>query len=258
MPHAHVDGQPVFYARRGEGQVALLGIHGSGGDHTLWGLQLSAFPAYTVAALDLNGHGRSPARPGEALATYVEDVLAVLEALEVPVVLAGHSLGGAVALQAALARPRHLVGLALIDTGARLRVLPRLLQLIEEDFEGALDFLLGLLFHRAAPELVRRAREQMARNGQATLLRDFRACDRFDVMERLGEIVLPTLVCVGEHDQMTPLKYARFLQERLAKAELVVIPEAGHMPMLEQPETLNAALARFLEGFRRAAGPRPR
>ncbi len=248
MPTAHVGTQPVHFTRSGSGRPALVLIHGSGGDHTLWGWQLKGLKdACEVVPLDLNGHGRTPARAGDGLRTYTEDALAVLAAIDGQAVVAGHSLGGAVALNVALQKPSNLVGLGLVDTGAKLRVLPKLLQLIRDDFDGALDFLLGLLFHRSIPDTVGDARAQMARNGQAALLRDFETCDAFDVIERLGEISVPALVCVGSQDQMTPEKYASFLAETIPDAELVTIPDAGHMPMLEQPDALNDALRAFLK-----------
>jgi len=251
VPTAHVGTQPVHFIRGGRGRPALVLIHGSGGDHTLWGWQLKGLKGqFEVVPLDLNGHGRSLARARDGLESYTEDALAVLDAIDGPAVLAGHSLGGAVALNAALTKPDNLVGLGLIDTGAKLRVLPKLLELIRDDFDGALDFLLGLLFHRPLPDTVGEARAQMARNGQAALLRDFETCDAFDVMDRLAEIAVPALVCVGSEDQMTPLKYAQFLAERIPDAELVTIPDAGHVPMLEQPDVLNDALRAFLSRLR--------
>jgi pimeloyl-ACP methyl ester carboxylesterase len=78
------------------------------------------------------------------------------------------------------------------------------------------------------------------------LLGDFTACDRFDVMERLGEIEAPTLVVAGSADQLTAAKYARFLAKRIADARLVIIEGAGHMMMLERPIETAEAVQDFL------------
>lgn len=250
MPTISMGTQSVYYSVSGKGQVTVLFVHGSGADHSLWGLQLKELKdEFTVAAIDLNGHGQSAYRSGDGLNTYTEDVLAVLNDLARPTVVAGHSLGGALALNVALQRPQNLVGVALIDTGARLRVLPTLLQLLQDDFDGATDFLIGLLFHRPLPQVVQNARAQILNNGQRATVRDFQTCDRFNVSDRLGEIGVPASVIVGEQDQMTPLKYAQFLADGIAQSTLEIIPNAGHMPMVEQAETLNQCLRSFLKKF---------
>ncbi len=252
MPTVRVDDADVYYARAGEGPP-LLFVHGSGGDHTLWGHQLSALrDEFTVAALDLNGHGRSPRREGpDALQLYTQDALSVLDALTQGtgegVVLLGHSLGGAVALTVALQQPPNLRALGLIGTGAKLKVHPDILRLIDEDFEGAVDFILGWAFAPNPPsELYERAKGQMLRNGQDALRRDFHACNAFDVMDRLGEIAVPTLVTVGREDRLTPVKYSEYLQQHIPEAILEVIEGAGHMVMLEKPEALNDVIRRFM------------
>jgi pimeloyl-ACP methyl ester carboxylesterase len=81
--------------------------------------------------------------------------------------------------------------------------------------------------------------------GPGVLRGDFLACDRFDVMGRLGEVRLPTLVICGEEDQLTPPKYSQFLVDHIQGARLVTIPEAGHMVMLEKPQETTDTMAGF-------------
>ena len=76
---------------------------------------------------------------------------------------------------------------------------------------------------------------------------DLSACDKFDVMERVKEIALPSLVIVGADDIMTPVRYAEYLGRELQDAEVVVVPNSGHFVTLEQPEAVNEAVARFLD-----------
>jgi len=78
------------------------------------------------------------------------------------------------------------------------------------------------------------------------IFNDFKACDHFDIRSRLPEIRLPTLVLCGEEDQLTPVKHSRYLNENMRNSRLVLIPQAGHMVMAEQPGMLNNAIESFL------------
>jgi pimeloyl-ACP methyl ester carboxylesterase len=76
---------------------------------------------------------------------------------------------------------------------------------------------------------------------------DYLACDRFDVLERLGEIDCPTHVICGDEDQLTPPKFSNYLVEHIQGANFELISSAGHMVMLEQPERFAQALLAFLQ-----------
>ena len=65
-------------------------------------------------------------------------------------------------------------------------------------------------------------------------------------MKRIGEISLPTWIIVGEDDNLTPMKYARFLHEHISGSRLSVIPGAGHLVMMEKPKEFNELLGQFL------------
>jgi pimeloyl-ACP methyl ester carboxylesterase len=78
------------------------------------------------------------------------------------------------------------------------------------------------------------------------MLGDFRACDAFDVRERLGDISVPTLVIGGKDDRLTPPKFSEYLREHIPNARLLLVEEAGHMVMLEQPAVVTEAIADFL------------
>jgi len=219
-------------------------VHGAGGLGRLWQNQLLAFPG--AVAPDLPGH---PAGPGLSsvpdLAGWVLQFMAMT--VPAPCVLCGHSLGAAVALQAALDAPARLRGLILLGAGARLRVRPEFFELIRSSYPDAVEELLRWWFAPAAPpRIVRRARQALRAVAPAVVYDDFWAADHFDVMARLREILVPTLIICGEEDRMTPVKYARYLQEQIAGSRLVIVPGAGHMVMLERPRETNAAIAEFL------------
>lgn len=225
----------------------LILIHGAGLDGSVWQpVQESLESLYSVRAIDLNGRGENLLRQGNSLDIFTQDVLSILDELQSPAVVVGHSLGGAVAMNVALQQPEHLVGLGLISTGAKLSVLPTLLALMESDFDGAVDFLIGLLFHRSLPKVVQQTRNSMLDTGQSSTLRDFQACNSFDVREQLGQIKVPAWICVGEYDQMTPVKFSEYLAEHISNTTLDTLPDAGHMVMLEQAELFEQHLQQWL------------
>jgi pimeloyl-ACP methyl ester carboxylesterase len=97
------------------------------------------------------------------------------------------------------------------------------------------------------PDDIRRlGKQQLLQIGPPVLLDDYRACDAFDVRERLSEINAPVLIIAGEADQMTPLKHAVFLEQRLPHARLVTIPQTGHMVMIESAEIVARTVEEFV------------
>jgi pimeloyl-ACP methyl ester carboxylesterase len=242
----------AYRTRRGDAAgPGLLCVHGSGGSHAVWRGQFRLADATPVTALDLSGHGESDdveAAPGyETLSAYVDDVLAVADAVDARVV-AGNSLGGAVALAAVLDRDADVAGLVLAGTGARLAVLDDLLAWLDDDFERALDFLHepGRLFADPTENLVAASRETMAETGRVVTRRDFRTSHTFDVRDRLDEVTVPALAVVGTEDQLTPPRYHEYLAEHLPDCEYAEVGGAAHLAMLERPVAFNDAVRSLL------------
>ena len=222
-------------------------VHGSGHTGDSFKDQAAAFAG--SVALSLPGH---PA--GAALET-AEDMASWLASrisdAGTRAVVAGNSLGGAVALQWALDRPDQVAGIVLIGTGARLRVSPEIFEMLDTKWPTCVDTLVDWsLGPLASPDLRSRTRSWHLEVGAETTRKDYAACNRFDVMKRLPELQAPVLVVVGSRDQMTPVKYSNFLHEHIPHSVLAVVPDAGHLVMAEQPAQTNAALASFLERLR--------
>jgi pimeloyl-ACP methyl ester carboxylesterase len=251
MPYLTLDtGERLFFARKDNAATRdVLFVHGAGGTHRIWGHQLQELQNANVYALDLPGHGRSGGAGRDTIADYSQVVLGFLDAAEIErVILVGHSMGGAITLWTALTAPHRLRGIGLVGTGARLRVLPAILEGLQADFAKTVELISGYAYApNAPPDLVNDGRDELLANRPEVLHGDFLACDRFDVMERLGEIRQPAAVVVGAEDQMTPVKYARYLADHLPDAELTVIEGAGHMVMVEQPEAVTRALQRLVD-----------
>ena len=101
-------------------------------------------------------------------------------------------------------------------------------------------------WQRVSPEFAAELKADGLALGPRVFLNDFRACDGFDVMDRLCELSLPMLAIVGTEDVMTPKKYAEFMVEKMPNAELEVIQGGTHSVFAEKPEEVNAAIERFL------------
>jgi pimeloyl-ACP methyl ester carboxylesterase len=209
---------------------------------------LRRLPGATVYTLDLPGHGRSGGRGRDTVAGYAEVVVAFLDAVGIErAIVVGHSMGGAIAQTLALDSADRVAGLALVATGARLRVAPAILDGIRSDFEQAARLITRFAWSpETPPAMTERGRKTLLETDPDVVWGDFAACDRFDAMERLGEIKAPTLIVAGSADQLTPVKYARFLAERILEARCVIVEGAGHMVMLERPAEVTAAVESFI------------
>lgn len=227
---------------------SLLCVHGSGGGGGEFGqLGEGLAGVANTAAVDLPGHGDTPGPGMQSVEDYTQWVADLLAAGPVRPFLLGHSLGGAIALQMALTRPELISGLVLWGTGARLRVLPAILDGLAGDFVGAQPMLIDIAFAEDAPAgLKSEYARHFAGNEGKVVWGDYYSCDHFDVMDRLGEISLPTIAVAGQQDRLTPPKYAEFMAGRIAGAELAVIPGAGHMIHVEQPRLAARTLGRWL------------
>ena len=229
--------------------VAL--VHGAGGDHLSWPSQLRRLSGYRVYTPDLPGHGKSKGHGLQGIASYGKTLTAWIQGLELPkVFLAGHSMGGAIALWLALHYPELVRALILISTGASL---PVNLSLIEElatqvGFPTAVEKITSWSFSSQIERaLIDNFKRQLMKTRPSVLAGDFRACDRFDLRGQLEELQVPTLVLVGDEDKMTPERFAEGLAEGIPGAELVVISGAGHMLPLEQPDQVAQIVRGFLE-----------
>ncbi len=249
MPTIPIDGTKIYYELEGEG-VPLLLIHMSLCNLRQWAQQRVLGSQTKLLLVDLPGHGNSEQLEGEISIPRLANIIAQLvtklgfEAV-VPV---GHSLGGAIAIQLALDYQQLLKGLILIGTGAKLGVYPEILEGIQDHFEEGVELVVSQLgfAKEASPKLIELATTECLRCEPIIGHTDFVACNAFDERARIHEISVPTLVVVGDEDQLTPVKWAQYLADKIPKAELKVITHAGHMVMFEQPNELNREIQTFL------------
>ena len=245
--------------------LSIVFIHGAGGSRKSWSHLLhdiSRLGLHAIA-LELPGHGASPGQgtpPGQGsrkIGSYAETVEAFIEArgLARPV-LAGHSMGGAVALTCGLNIPARRGGVVLTWAGSRLRVMESILAGVLSNFEATAAEIVDFLFAPSAPAaLAEEGRRQLLECSPEVVHGDFSACDGFDERNRIGDIALPSLILCGDSDRLTPPTYSQFLAEKLPSAELRIIPDAGHMVMVEQPRRVGEEIRRFMDSlFSRKTG----
>ncbi len=135
MPVVSTPAGDIFYLGRGRGDTALICVHGAGGTHAHWGYQMRDLSdASLIYTIDLPGHGRSTPPGRTTVAEYGAALLDMIDVLGLErAALVGHSMGGAIALWAALQAPERVAGLGLVGTGGRLRVAPAILDGLSRD-----------------------------------------------------------------------------------------------------------------------------
>jgi pimeloyl-ACP methyl ester carboxylesterase len=266
MPTLTIDGRTLRYHDVGTGPHAWLLFHGFPFSSESFAPQLEQPPAgYRLIVPDLRGFGesaldgRSARTSRPSLDDYAHDGLQLLSVLGLSTALIGGvSMGGYVSLALTRLRPDVVGGLVLIDTQAsaddeagRQRREATALAL-EKDGMGALvEAMLPKLLTADAPERLREElRALMAcQNPLAAAFASRAMAGRSDSRDVLSRFAGPCLVVVGEHDVITPIDRARAMADLVQGASLKIIPNAGHLPNLEQPQAFGAALEAFAEGL---------
>jgi len=228
---------------------SVLFIHGAGGGQHTWSYQKAFFEKrFNPIIIELPGHGTSEGEGEEEIGRYAEHVYSFLKALALSkVFLVGHSMGGAITQTLALKQAEVLKGIILVGTGARLRVFPIILNMIRSDFAETVRKITQFAYSpNTRPEMIDRGVTDMMRCRPEILYGDLLACDRFDIMNEVEKITLPTLIICGDEDQLTPVKYSQFLLQRIKGSRLEILPGAGHMVMMESAEPFNEKIGAFV------------
>jgi len=225
--------------------MKLLFIPGSGGGREEWVHQTEYFTDSEAIALP----GHPEGEPCSSVDEYVGWLRGYIHQQRYQdVVLVGHSLGGAIAQLYGLKYGEEVKALVLIGTGARLRVLPAYLTALEEMVtdETAWRKFLEQRYSLVAPEIRRVIIEAKMPIGPAVMLNDFLCCDKFDIMDKVHTIKLPTLIICGSEDVLTPVKYAHYLAGKIEGASEVIIERGTHFVFQEKPKEVNQAIEEFL------------
>ena len=250
-------GLEVAYERVGEGPP-LIFVHGGAEDGRVWQPQLAALAdEFTVVAWDEPGAGRSSDVPaGFGLAEYAHCLAALIEAIALgPAHVVGLSWGGTVVQELYRHHPELVATLILVDTyagwkgslpeeevRARVEGVRQMLAAPDEEFDPTYP---GLFAGDPPAEFVALLEQIAADVRRESLRTEVLVMAEADQRDLLPRIAVPTLLIWGERDVRSPLSVARQFEQAIPDAKLVVIPEAGHLSNLEQPEQFNQAVRRF-------------
>jgi pimeloyl-ACP methyl ester carboxylesterase len=257
-----VEGYPAYAYTGGRafdpGLPAIVFIHGAAFDHSVWQWQSRYFAhhGFSVLAVDLPGHGRSPGAPRATIEDWSRWIASFIESasLERPA-LVGHSMGSLIALETALRHRERISKLALVGTATPMPVGDAFLAAARDDSPEAFD-MEAVWGHSRQSQLAQSpvpgmnllgaSRRLNGRSRPGALAAALDACNRYRTSkEALNSLQVPTLVVAGRRDQMTSFKAGKSVAGEIPGARFVAL-DSGHSMMSEAPRELLAALREFL------------
>ncbi len=252
MSSVDVRGARLHYEEAGSG-AAVVFAHGGGGDLSQWRHQMPVFAQrYRAIAFDARGHGQSPAAGDFGMGDFCADIAALLRHLRIARAhLVGATLGGIALLEFALAQPEMAQTVVLVstapDTTDEMRARFEASAEVAESgdlsgfAEGYVNFIFSPGFAGRCPQAVEDFRARLERIDAAAYACTIRALgQRPDLTPRLAALDVPALIVTGALDPIpTSAPGAAALQRALPKARAAVIPDAAHLPQIEQPDLFN-------------------
>ncbi|MGE3804351.1 MAG: alpha/beta fold hydrolase [Gemmataceae bacterium] len=265
MPKVTVNNVELHYEETGSGPPIVF-AHGLLWSGWQFHNQVAALKdRFRCITYDYRGQGQSLVTPsGYDMDTLTDDVASFIEKLDIaPVHFVGLSMGGFVAMRLAARRPELVRSLVLIGTSADAEPAERV------PWESLLTYVARWLSLRlvvgkvmklyfgdrfladpAKEELRAECRRRLCAVSKAGASRAVRGViERLPIRDEISRIKVPTLVMVGEHDELTSHEKSHFIQDHIAGAKLVVIPHSGHTCILEEPAAVNQALLDFYKGL---------
>jgi pimeloyl-ACP methyl ester carboxylesterase len=259
---ANINGIELGYDDHGVG-LPIIFLHAFPLNRSMWtGLTTALLheQRFRLVTLDWRGFGESGLNDSvSTMEQFADDVAALMDKLGMPqAVLCGLSMGGYVAFAFLRKYPERVRGLILCDTRpgadtaearANREQVARLVE--EQGVEPFADLQIPRLLsehtHQHHPEIELRVRQMINVATPAGIAAGSRGmAQRTDATDLLATITCPTLVVVGEHDSLTPPAVAQTYASRIPGAQVAVIPLAGHLSNLEQPDAFLEAVRPFL------------
>jgi len=236
-------------------QPAVVFVHGTGMDHTVWVLPSRYFArhGYNVLSLDLPGHGKSGGNPVSTIDEMADAVAEVMEAAGIAnAALVGHSMGSLVTLSAAARYPDRARALVLIGTTVPMGVHPAMMTSAANNDHDVIDMITYWGYSKSA-QLGGNENPGMWMAGSTLRLLekakkdvihlDLKACEDYSTGQEHGRSVrCPTLFILGDRDIMTPMRSAQTLADTISNAKVCRMQKTGHSLMMEKPDALLDAL----------------
>lgn len=247
----YVGSGSIYYAASGvaEAGSAVLFLHEAGGNGATWNGQLVGLAQKARCLVpDLPGHGQSPGVGLQTIEEYRSAMIGFLDALAIrwPVVIAGVCLGAAIAIDLALHAPERVAGLVLAGLWDGKRVSP---EVCEQAARGeAPDAFVDGMFSLSASQRLRS--EQLKRwrfTCPAVRHGDLKAMSAFPLREKLARLRHRVVMVAGERDRVVRPEAVARLAMAAQRGDAAVIPSAGSLSMLEQPDRFNRLVGDFLE-----------
>ena len=259
-----VNDKEVFASTGGQpfdkNKPLIVFVHGSGLSHITWVLQTRyfAFHGYSVLAIDLPGHGYSEGPSLKSIEEQAQWVSGVIDAVEISEAsLVGHSQGCLITMECAAQYPNKIKSLSLMGGAGAIPMNPELLSLAEKGEAKAVDLMMdwahgpsGHFGGHAVPGLHHiNVGGTIVHNSSVkdALGVDFRACDNYKIgFESAKKVKCPTINILGDQDRMCPVKEGKKLAESINGSQVEIIPDCGHMILLEKADEALAILKKFI------------
>lgn len=256
--HYRLDGQAAAGTVTG---TPLVFINSLGSDLRIWDGLIPAFvEQWPLIRYDKRGHGLSDCPPGPyTLRDHTEDLAGLLAQVQAPpAILIGVSVGGMIALDFAHHYPEHVQALVLCDTGAKIGTAAYWTERSSAVRQDGLAPLAPLILARwfsstfaaSAPTAYRGYQNMLTRTPAEGYAATCDALRDADLRAAIPTITIPALVLCGDEDLATPPTLGRELAAALPHARFALIPKAGHIPSIEQPQALATAIQHFLAATR--------
>ena len=291
MPKVTIKNHEISYSFNGIsgdiGSPKIVLIHGAGGQEIDWpmawrspkdqtkamGLTPSnhgvarlfnaGLDDYSIYAVDLPGHGKSEGKSKSSIDEYSSDIIDFIDAMDLKnVCLVGHSMGAAIALNASLNQHWRICSVVAIGGAGKMIVNDAILEGLKNTFETTVDSIVKYSWHKKTGAIAdsqlmagyfrEKAKQRILDAGSKTVHWDFLACSKFDLGERLDEILDPVLIIASDCDRMVPLNVSWDMAELLGDSYFVCLENCGHFQHIEQTGKVAAEVVNFLSKIRRA------
>lgn len=266
MPTVNINNAKIFYAHTGDADspYTLLFIHSTTSAGEYWHVLTSYFSNYNCIAVDLPNHGRSTGKnitSVEEFADFTEYFTQHLQnkgILTKHITLIGHSLGGAISIELAIRKLPYIRRLILLSSGANnskycSSIIDNRYHINNDSFN--LEHLEPLKWGRKTNEYDKINAQKLSTTSTPTLnsslyLQDILTTKNYNKLNEINNIDIPTLVIMGDDDQMLPVQTALDMKKHLLHCNVAIIPYRGHLVLFEELDYVKKIISHFFARYK--------